>query len=239
MLTNLEPLTLSENIQGTLKPSGFFAMPHHVQIPYLDHLLHWSWDYCSPYIMYLLQMYHCLWMCPMSAFAASLSLRQDHRLHNDLLHKSATRPSIHDMLSMNARSSPPANSVQILFEASAKTNRWSVYFGPQGQAVDPCGVLPFFRFYPVEGFIGPGADIDQPPIPRTQTWAGLPDLDGDTACLILSDGLHPPVLRCGDIGRPDAKLTVGFEKDPGYHDTTIECADGSKHHRAYYAEYSA
>ena len=140
---------------------------------------------------------------------------------------------------MKVRSSPYTNSVQILYESFGDLDRWSVYFGPQGQPADPCTVLPFSRFYPAGNIVGPDRNIHNPGFPQAQTWAVLPDLYKDTPCLIICDGKGPPLLQCAQLLLDEVILMIDFERDPQYDDEIIECADGTKYHRGYYAEYSA
>lgn len=131
------------------------------------------------------------------------------------------------------------NSVQLLYSVSGGVDGWSIFFGPQGEPVDPCDVLPFSRVLSTEGAVVPDGSIDKPPFPRAGTWAGLPDLHKDVPCLIICEGEGPPLLQCAELLESSVTLMVGFKKDPQYEDATVECGDGVKYHRGFYAEYSA
>ncbi|KAH7347963.1 hypothetical protein BKA66DRAFT_432747, partial [Pyrenochaeta sp. MPI-SDFR-AT-0127] len=131
--------------------------------------------------------------------------------------------------------SPYKNSVQILYEQhiESSTHGWSVYFGPQGIPVNPCGAFPFSRLHHSVGHVVQGSSIDQPPFPPKEIWKGLPNLYTDTSCEIKGSGSRLPTLECGNI------LVVDFKEDPGYEEPTITCPDGFRYHRACFTEYTA
>jgi hypothetical protein len=115
---------------------------------------------------------------------------------------------------------------------------WGVYFGPRGQAVNPCAYFPFSKLHYAPGVEIRDSSIDNPPYPQLGTWAGLPNLHENVPCLIICDGESVPRLRCAKILDPVAVLEKDFAKDPQFDDPSMECPDGAKHHRGYFVEYS-
>lgn len=78
--------------------------------------------------------------------------------------------------------SPPiGHSVQILYQTCPTRNEhgktsqvdgWSTFFGPKGQQVNPCAILPFSRVHHTSGVENSHVAIDNPPFPRVGLRAG-------------------------------------------------------------------
>lgn len=140
-------------------------------------------------------------------------------------------------LAFQARSSPYKNSIQILFRENVYrySHDWTVYFGPQGIAVDPCNIAPFSFVLqsPVQDAsvysVRPKKDI---PFTPEAVWPGLPQLYEGVQCIIEGSGEDLPALKCGEV------LAADFTKDPQYKEAVI-CPDGFQYFRGYYVEYTA
>lgn len=164
-----------------------------------------------------------------------------------IVSRHSLHPPADDLIANQSRCLPNESFVQIVYESSKtqdehgrsiRVDGWGVYFGPQGQPVNPCAYLPFSKLRHAPGIEVADSSIDNPPYPRVGIWAGLPNLHEDVPCLIICDGGNLPRLRCAKILDSVTVLEKDFATDPWFDETSMECTDGTKHHRGCYVEYS-
>jgi hypothetical protein len=125
------------------------------------------------------------------------------------------------------------HSVQITYgEDPSGHHLWSVWYGPQGVAVDPCKPAPFRRVQLSAAQIVKDSSIEKPPFPPKETWNKLPLTFQDTTCSIKGYGQEgAPTFQCGNT------LIYDFERDVQFNDPIVKCDDGYKHHRGWTVEY--
>jgi hypothetical protein len=149
------------------------------------------------------------------------------------MEETTTARSVSQVVKFPRRRDLSEKSVQITYDEDPYGHHlWSVWYGPQGVAVDPCKPEPFRRIQYSAAHIVENSSIDNPPFPPKETWDKFALEFLGEACSIKGYGqVDAPTLRCGNT------LIVDFQKDAQFDDPIFTCNDGYKHHRGWTVEY--